>query len=398
MTVENRDKSKASEAVRAAAGGFVAGRLAKSAPSRLLGYHNVYHGTSKANAENIKKEGLNPKRGGIGGASDVLSQHKPDMASRYKDSSKGQVHFSKSKRMANMFSGFIGSTGHDSMTKQHDSIRAFFTGRHKGRTLSAVMSDSHYRSAKTDYDAGPVKYVAAKTHHGIKPEQIKESPSYKGIRSVVNKNTLRKYYSDSIGRKRAGTGLALAAAALSAGKYAYNHGKNALGLQKEAGELFDQYRQHEADYKKHLNSYYSIWDRPHDLSQDEWDEMGIHRENEDIAYDKMQAVKALMEAKASGSATKPFDEAMRGVERAEYALKNAQNYNKDGFTIGAGAGLLAAAGISPLLKTDKAIGIGALGLVAGGGLLSKILTMRGVSKANAALEQARNDMSVYKSL
>ena len=126
--------------------------------------------------------------------------------------------------------------------------------------------------------------------------------------------------------------------------------------------------------------------------------MDVHRENEDIAYDKMQAVKALMEAKASGIASKPFDEAMRGVDRAEYALKNAQNYNKDGFKIGAGAGLLATVGISPLLKTDKALGIGALGLVAGGGLLSKILTMRGVSKANAALEQANRDMSVYKSL
>ena len=56
------------DGAQAAGGAAVAAKLASGVSSRMLGYHNVYHGTSKANAESIKKEGLNPKRGGFGGA------------------------------------------------------------------------------------------------------------------------------------------------------------------------------------------------------------------------------------------------------------------------------------------------------------------------------------------
>ena len=384
------------DGTQAVGGAAAAAALASGVPSRMLGYHNIYHGTSKANAESIKKEGLNPKRGGFGGAGDALSESKPRMAADYISKSKGQVHFSKSKRMANMFAGFVGSTNKGE-AKQSEAIRAFFTGRHKGHTHNAIISDAHYRGAKIDKDASPIKHMAAKTHHGIRPEQIKDSPLYKGIKTVVNKNTVKRYYQSSAGRWRAARGLLLAGAAARAAGYAYSHGKKALGLQKEAGELFDAYNQHHKDLQDHCNKYYSIWERPHDLSQAEWDEMDVHRENEDLAYDKMTNVIEQMEAKAKGLVSKPFDEALGGVNRAEYALKNAQAFNKDSLMVGLGAGGLITAGLSPLLKTDKAMAIGAASLIAGGALVSKVLAMRRVRRANEALEQARKDMNVYKS-
>ena len=385
------------DGTQAVGGAAAAAALASGVPSRMLGYHNIYHGTSKANAESIKKEGLNPKRGGFGGAGDALSESKPRMAADYISKSKGQVHFSKSKRMANMFAGFVGSTNKGE-AKQSEAIRAFFTGRHKGHTHNAIISDAHYRGAKIDTDASPIKHMAAKTHHGIRPEQIKDSPLYKGIKTVVNKNTLKRYYGSSAGRWRAARGLLLAGAAAKAAGFAYKHGKKALGLQKEAGELFDAYKHHNAEFHDHFNKYYCVWDRPHDLSPSEWDELNTHGENRDLAYDKMQAVIDQMNSKATGLASKPFDEATGGVNRAEYALKNAQAFDKDSLMVGAGTGLLATAGLSPLLKTNKAMAIGAASLIGGGALISKVLGMRRVRRANEALEQARKDMSIYESL
>ena len=385
------------DGAQAVGGAAVAAKLASGVPSRMLGYHNIYHGTSKTNAEGIKKEGLNPRRGGFGGAGDTLSESKPKMAADYISKSKGQVHFSKSKRMANMFAGFVGSTSKGE-AKQSDAIRAFFTGRHKGHTHNAIISDAHYRGAKIDKDASPIKNMAAKTHHGIRPEQIKDSPAYKGIKGVVNKNTLKRYYKGSAGRWRAARGLLLAGAAARAAGFAYDHGKKALGLQKKAGELFNAYNHHNTEFRDHSNKYYSVWDRPHGLSPSEWDELYTHGDNRDLAYDKMQAVIDQMNSKATGLASKPFDEATGGVSRAEYALKNAQAFDKDSLMVGAGTGLLATAGLSPLLKTNKAMAIGAASLIGGGALISKVLGMRRARRANEALEQARKDMSIYESL
>lgn len=45
--------------------------LLSMAPSRVLGYHPILHGTSKENAQRIRQEGLLTSKGGtLGGASD----------------------------------------------------------------------------------------------------------------------------------------------------------------------------------------------------------------------------------------------------------------------------------------------------------------------------------------
>ena len=389
------ETSKATEAAKAAVGATVAYNAGRGAPSRILGYHKVYHGSSKENVDSIRKSGLDPKRGGIDGATDRTLRHKPDLSRYYKENSAGQVHFTKQKRMADMFSGAIGSkrVGND---KTKDGIKAFFTGIHDGHTHSALMSDSHYRSAKVDRDASPAKNMAAKTHHGIKPEQIKGSESYKGIRGVVNKNTLRKYYAGA-GKARAGRGLALAGAALLASKYTYNHGKKALGMDKEAGALYDLYNKHDQAYDHHLDEYYKLFDKEEELTDEEWDTLRAHDDAADDAFWARESVVEDLNARGKPLGLEPFEKVEYGLGRAKNALEDAVGHNK-GFPIGGvGLGLATAGALVNKIPNNKTLAFTALGLAAAGGLLSKAYTMHEENKAAKALEHATNSLNTYKS-
>ena len=63
---EKAEKKQGIGRAEVAAGGGLAvgGVLASGAPSRILGYHNVHHGTSKDLAKKIKRGGFDPSRGG----------------------------------------------------------------------------------------------------------------------------------------------------------------------------------------------------------------------------------------------------------------------------------------------------------------------------------------------
>ena len=390
---EVTEKSKAGDATKAVVGATVAYNAGKGVAPRLLGYHNVYHGSSKENKASIHKNGLSPKYGGFGGATDAAMKDKPEVHRYYKENSAGQVHFTKQKRMADMFSGMVGSKRVEE-EKIKDGIKGFFTGIHGGHTHHAVMSDSHYRSSKVDIDASPIKNMAAKTHHGINPEQIKGSDSYKGIKGVVNKNTLRRYYKGA-GKYRAGRGVLLAGAAALAGKYSYDHGKKALGLQKKAGDLYDQYRHLDDEYDKHLHAYYHLYDKD---DENDWDQMDIHQEHMDRLYDEKSHIENLIAEKANGLTVNPFDKAQSEANRAAHALHYAQIDNKGFPAAGAGAGLLLAAAAQNLLpKTPHGAILSTLGMVGAGALLSKIYTMQRERNANKELEQANKDLAIYKS-
>ena len=389
------ETSKATEAAKAAVGATVAYNAGRGAPSRILGYHKIYHGSSKENVDSIRKSGLDPKRGGIDGATDRALGHKPSLQKYYKENSTGQVHFTKQKRMADMFSGAIGSkrVGND---KIKDAMKAFLTGIHDGHTHSALMSDSHYRSAKVDMDASPFKNMAAKTHHAIKPEQIKGSESYKGIRGVVNKNTLRRYYAGA-GKKRAGRGLALAGAALLASKYAYNHGKKALGMDKKAGALYDLYSKHDQDWGHHLNEYYKLFDKEDELTDAEWDTLRAHDDAADNAFWAREKVIEDMDTKGKQLGLIPFEKVNYGVDAAKNALIDAAERNK-GFPLGGiGLGVAAAGTLVNRIPNNKTLALTTLGLAAAGGLLSKAYTMHDEHSATKALEHVTNSLNTYKS-
>lgn len=168
---------------------------AAGAPSRLLGYHTVYHGTKVPHGK-IHKEGLKPSYGGTGGSSpEINGGH-----DTYMNRSKGRIHVTKKPFFASMY----------------------------GERIKAHLSDAQWRSFKEDVTHRMGKDFAATTHHQIPPRQIKGSPEYKGIRGVVTKNTLRKYYSSKEGVKRGLSGLGMAAASILSTKYLVNKAREKI--------------------------------------------------------------------------------------------------------------------------------------------------------------------------
>lgn len=201
MTDKSKEDNKPSYFKNAILGAIGAS-FAKDAPSELLGYHNVYHGTSKANAKSALKTGLDPRRGGSGGASSSVSDK--NMSEVFKRRSAGKVHVTKEKNIAR---GFAGITGGNSGS---NNVMLGFTDHvfgGKGRVLKAKVTDSHWRNMKIDTDVSPDnKNLASTTHHKIPSSQIHGSKDFKGISGVVNKNTLHRYYSSEAGRARAAKG------------------------------------------------------------------------------------------------------------------------------------------------------------------------------------------------
>jgi hypothetical protein len=169
--------------VGGAAAATVGSLMATQAPSKLLGYHNVLHGTSNLNAAKIKRRGFQPSKGGTG-----ASKHTPD-AKTFVTASKGKIHVTTLKDVARDFAGLAQRNG-------------------KGKILKAKISDRHWRNMKADeFGANGMKDISATTHHKIPAHQVKGGKGYRGVRGVVNRNTLRAYYRSAAGRSRAASGL-----------------------------------------------------------------------------------------------------------------------------------------------------------------------------------------------
>ncbi len=182
-------------------GGVGAVALAPHASRRLLGYHVVRHGTSSRNAGMIKEKGLDPRRGGRGGA----GQHAAGTdarGKRFRKQSRGKVHVTKNPIVSRMFANYTESRTDNIGVK--DVL--------KGRVIKARVTDRHWQSMKTDPHMGTDKTSAATTHHRIKPEAIIGSRHSKGLKAVVNRNTLRAYYKNSANHNRIGVGAVLGSA------------------------------------------------------------------------------------------------------------------------------------------------------------------------------------------
>lgn len=169
---------------------------AAGAPSRLLGYHTVYHGT-KVPHDKIRKEGLLPAFGGTGASG---STNNGVYANLYKKRSTGRIHVTKSPFFARMY----------------------------GNPVKAKLSDAQWRSFKEDITHNMGKDHASTTHHRIPAHQIKGGEGYRGIKGVVTKNTLRKYYTSKAGAKRALSGLGMAAVSALSTKYLAGKAKEKL--------------------------------------------------------------------------------------------------------------------------------------------------------------------------
>lgn len=205
-----RKYSPAAETVAAGAGAAVI----STSPSRMLGYHTVYHGTSSTAAEGIRKNGFLPGLGGTGAAT---------VNPRYTENSKGKVHFTKTKLSARMYSGDPAS-----------ALKKVHTGEYsKGEALSKILKDSftkgkvvkskipHSMWRRMDVDADssrgapdhPVvqelmKERASTYSKRVSPTFVEGSSSYGGRSMYATKKNLKRYLSSASGMSRAAGGVA----------------------------------------------------------------------------------------------------------------------------------------------------------------------------------------------
>jgi hypothetical protein len=185
-------------------GAVTATVLAPHATRRLLGYHVVRHGTSNENAAKVKKEGFDPKKGGSGAGTHAAGS--AERAAKFQAESRGKVHVTKNPIIARAFAGMTNDRTHK------PSIKTMAT---RGTVLKARVSHQHWESMKEDKHIKGMKFDAATTHHKIPASQVIGGEGNTGIRGVVNKNTLRKYYKNSANRGRIARGAMMAVGAAS---------------------------------------------------------------------------------------------------------------------------------------------------------------------------------------
>ena len=215
-------KTSAKAGLAEAATAVLAG---KGVAPRVLGYHTIQHGTSHAAAAKIKRRGFDPKRGGSGAGT-----HAAGNASRskmFKEQSAGKVHVTKDPLTSRLFAGATQS-------KRAPSLKDIA----KGKVVKARVTHQHYKTMKKDPHMGNgPRWAAATTHHKIPAHAIIGGKGDRGIKGVVNKNTLRTYYASSGGKARAARGLALAAVAAKGAHTAYSAVKSKLEKKASLSDL-----------------------------------------------------------------------------------------------------------------------------------------------------------------
>jgi len=208
------------------AGAATAVLAGKGVAPRLLGYHNVYHGTTKPAAESIRKNGFDPKKGGSGAAAPTVNKKGVHSNPDFFERSKGKIHTTKQRPIAHAYAAFTGI--------KHKS---------KSEVIKARVTHQHFRNMKGDPDMSPngTKNIAATTHHKIPSSQINGGVGDKGIKGVVTKKTLKKYYRSGSGLTRVARGVALAGIAAKGAHTAYSAAKSKLEKKASLIDLVRNY-------------------------------------------------------------------------------------------------------------------------------------------------------------
>lgn len=191
--------------------------LAHKSSDKLLGYHKLYHGTTKANAASIKTKGFDPSYGGTGNA----TAHE-----RFVANSKGHTHFSKSKVMPELYASKIGDHFQEFVSPfgpSRKTLEQIAKNRKDGEVLTTRIPDYHYKKFAPDRDSVSslaaddiARDVASKTTRRINPKYISGGAGSKGIGTFMNAKHMKTYLSRASGRNRFLKGLAIAGAGAAA--------------------------------------------------------------------------------------------------------------------------------------------------------------------------------------
>lgn len=202
---------------KAAAAGIGAAYLGSKVPSRLLGYHNVYHGNSSSSVvRKIKANGLKTSFGGTGVSQMDDHMHNAGTSNNVARS-KGKVHFSKSKITANHYTK-------DMFTPLGDYTKVVkgrmphnqYTKSKEDPLVRTISDKARGKAAKKD----AYKHHAATSTHGLPPSRIAGGVGDKGIKQFATKKNMSRYLKSSSGKIRFARGIASAAGAGVAATYA----------------------------------------------------------------------------------------------------------------------------------------------------------------------------------
>jgi len=194
--------------------GTIGTGIATGQADKILGYHKVYHGTSKDIDQKIQKEGFDPKMGGTGSAK---------YSNKFVSQSAGKVHVTKNKLLANLF----GSKLMHRMQPGFDidrSGKATFEDIKNSKVVTARVPHQSWRGFNADpdmpkpggsrFDYDPKdsahKNHAATTSKRISPKYVSGGEGSKGILNFVHKNHLKNYYRSADGMARGLKGAAIA--------------------------------------------------------------------------------------------------------------------------------------------------------------------------------------------
>lgn len=202
-----------------------ANMIRQSTPD-LLGYHVVYHGTTKDAGKSIRENGLSPKFGGKGGGISSTANLSESISN-----SKNHIYVTKNRYVSKGYAGMIDHINKSKAATHGIDANTFNSGvlRHsflrKGDEIKIRLTDNQWKRFQVDPEGGAFasKDLAARSKHAIPSRQIAGGKGSRGILSVVNANTLRRHIGSESGRARlargmltSGIGLAVTSTGLTA--------------------------------------------------------------------------------------------------------------------------------------------------------------------------------------
>lgn len=231
---EENKRTKKTAAKEIVVGAYGLSHVAK-APSKLLGYHNLYHGTSKENAKSILKNGLNTSKGGSRGSKVTIGGE--DALNNFVNTAKKHVYMTKQKMIGRTFAGdsakHINTHGVNSVKGTIETLKDGFKN---GKVLKArVPHNAWHKNFEMDPDSFPLgmrlttpedklKNMAARSKHGVGSQFFAGGKGDRGVKGFATKKNLRRYYSTASGKARGKLGAfqLAAGAALTAGAAMHN--------------------------------------------------------------------------------------------------------------------------------------------------------------------------------
>lgn len=236
----SQEEYKKSAPVKETIGAYLGYKGVRAAPSKILGYHTVYHGTTKENAANIKRKGFDPSRGGTGAAT---------VSERFVENSKNKVHFTKSKLQAGAYAG--GIADHIKNLPFGGSIGSAYKNAHKdyragkGEVLKAKIPHSMWEKMEIDRDSSGavpdeafmkshienhLKNRAATYDKKVNPSFVEGGRNYAGRKRFASMKNLKSYLGTSSGRNRALTGVAQAVGGAALAGFSVKHNADNGGI------------------------------------------------------------------------------------------------------------------------------------------------------------------------